>query len=378
MKALRIITLHLAYGGIEKAVCQMASMFAEKYDVEIISVYDMPDAPAFPIDERVRVRYLLDEIPNRDEWRDCARRKDVFGLARESVRAARILHDKKKAVIDAVSAIDDGVIITTRPEHNVLLSKYGRSDVYKLGQLHQDHCFDKKLLDSFRRDYGGLDAFILLTPGLADEVREIMRENKHTRVTAIPNFLEHYPEKLPERRENTIVAVGRLVEGKGMDRLIRIFAAVHEKAPDWSLRIIGEGEERQSLEALRDELGLSDCVSLTGMLSAAEVEREMLSASIYASASKSEGLSFALVEAMSCGLAPVAYDVRVGPAATITDSVNGYLVPDGDADGYAARLLGLINDPELMAELSHAAVRRARDFSKENISRQWFDLLEER
>ena len=149
MKTVRIITLHLAYGGIEKAVCQMASMFAEKYDVEIISVYDMPDAPAFPIDERVRVRYLLDEIPNRDEWRDCARRKDVFGLARESLKAARILHDKKKAVIDAVSAIDDGVIITTRPEHNVLLSKYGRPGVYKLGQLHQDHCFDKKLLDSF-------------------------------------------------------------------------------------------------------------------------------------------------------------------------------------------------------------------------------------
>ena len=74
----------------------------------------------------------------------------------------------------------------------------------------------------------------------------------------------------------------------------------------------------------------------------------------------------------------MAYDVRVGPALIITDSVNGYLVPDGDADGYAARLLGLINDPELMAELSHAAVRRARDFSKENISRQWFDLLEER
>ena len=46
METVRIITLHLDYGGIEKAVCQMASMFAEKYDVEIISVYDMPDAPA--------------------------------------------------------------------------------------------------------------------------------------------------------------------------------------------------------------------------------------------------------------------------------------------------------------------------------------------
>ena len=323
-------------------------------------------------------RYLLDEIPNRDEWRDCARRKDVFGLARESLKAARILHDKKKAVIDAVSAIDDGVIITTRPEHNVLLSKYGRSDVYKLGQLHQDHCFDKKLLDSFRRDYGGLDAFILLTPGLADEVREIMRDNKHTKIVAIPNFLEHYPETIPERREKTILAVGRLVDVKGMDRLIRIFAAVHEKTPDWSLRIAGEGEERPALEALIEKLGISGCVKLMGMLTADEVEREMLSAAIYASTSKSEGLSFALVEAMSCGMAPVAFDVRVGPGATITDSVNGYLVPDGDEAAFAERLLALINSPELMAELSANAERRARDFSKENISRQWFDLLEER
>lgn len=378
MKTVRIITLHLAYGGIEKAVCQMASMFAEKYDVEIISVYDMPDAPAFPIDERVRVRYLLDVVPNRDEWRDCARRKDVFGLARESVKAARILHDKKKAVIDAISAIDDGVIITTRPEHNVLLSKYGRPGVYKLGQLHQDHCFDKKLLDSFRRDYGGLDAFILLTPGLADEVREIMRDNKHTKIVAIPNFLEHYPETVPERREKTILAVGRLVDVKGMDRLIRIFAAVHEKAPDWSLRIAGEGEERPALEALIEKLGISGCVKLMGMLTADEVEREMLSAAIYASTSKSEGLSFALVEAMSCGMAPVVFDVRVGPGATITDGVNGYLVPDGDEAAFAERLLGLINDPELMAELSHAAVRRAQDFSRENVSRQWLNLLEDK
>ena len=279
------------------------------------------------------------------------------------MKAARILHDKKKAVIDAISAIDDGIIITTRPEHNVLLSRFGREGVYKLGQLHQDHCFDKKLLDSFRRDYGGLDAFILLTPGLASEVREIMRDNKHTKIVSIPNFLEHYPETVPERREKTILAVGRLVD---------------VKAPDWSLRIAGEGEERPALEALIEKLGISGCVKLMGMLTADEVEREMLSAAIYASTSKSEGLSFALVEAMSCGMAPVVFDVRVGPGATITDGVNGYLVPDGDEAAFAERLLGLINDPELMAELSHAAVRRARDFSKENISRQWLNLLEDK
>ena len=209
-------------------------------------------------------------------------------------------------------------------------------------------------------------------------VREIMRDNKHTKIVAIPNFLEHYPETVPERREKTILAVGRLVDVKGMDRLIRIFAAVHEKAPDWSLRIAGEGEERPALEALIEKLGLSGCVTLMGMLTADEVEREMLSAAIYASTSKSEGLSFALVEAMSCGMAPVAFDVRVGPGATITDGVNGYLVPDGDEAAFAERLLALINSPELMAELRANAERRAQDFSRENVSRQWLNLLEDK
>ncbi len=376
MKTVRIIALHLAYGGIEKAVCQMANMFAERYDVEIISVYDMPGGPAFPLDERVRVRYLLKDTPNRDEWHDALRRRDAVGFAQESVRAVKILHDKKKAVIDAIKAIDDGVIITTRPDHNVFLSKYGRKTVFKIGQLHQDHAFDKKLLASFRDDYYGLDAFILLTPGLADEVRGVMKDNKHTLVAAIPNFLEHYPGNIPEQREKTIVAVGRLVPVKSMDRLIKIFASVHEKAPDWKLKIIGDGEERGALEALIKELDLADCVTLTGALSAEGVEREMLSASIYASTSKSEGLSFALVEAMSCGLPSVAFDVRVGPGATITDGVNGYLIPDGDADDFAGHLLKLINEPELMAELSRAALLRAEDFSRENVSRKWFELLE--
>ena len=63
---------------------------------------------------------------------------------------------------------------------------------------------------------------------------------------------------------------------------------------------------------------------------------------------------------------------------TITDSVNGYLVPDGDEAAFAERLLALINSPELMAELRANAERRAQDFSRENVSRQWLNLLEDK
>ena len=90
MKKVRIIALHLAFGGIEKAICSMANLFAERYEVEILSVYHMPDSPAFPLDERVRVRWLLDDIPNRDDWKAALHARDLPGIARESIRAAKI------------------------------------------------------------------------------------------------------------------------------------------------------------------------------------------------------------------------------------------------------------------------------------------------
>ena len=219
MKKVRIIALHLAFGGIEKAICSMANLFAERYDVEILSVYNMPDSPAFPLDERVKVRYLLTDTPNREEWRAALAARDLPGLARESLRAARILREKKRAVIDAVRSAGDGAVITTRPEDNVLLSKYGQPGALKIAQLHQDHRFDKRLVKSFQRDYGGVDVFALLTPGLAEEVRQMMQgNNSHTKTVYIPNFLERFPRNpLGREREKTVLAVGRLHAVKGFD-----------------------------------------------------------------------------------------------------------------------------------------------------------------
>ena len=65
-----IIAMHLAYGGVEKAVCAMANLFIELgYPVKLICTYRMPDAPAYPLDDRVEVTYLLKDIPNRQEFK---------------------------------------------------------------------------------------------------------------------------------------------------------------------------------------------------------------------------------------------------------------------------------------------------------------------
>ena len=377
MKTIRILALHLAYGGVEKAICSMANLFVQRYPVEIISVYDMPNAPAYPLDEHVKVRYLLKDRPNQKEWHAALRGLRPISFLRESIRAVKILVGKKLAVRRTIRSIHDGILITTRHEDNLVLSELGDPQVWKIAQVHEDHCFDLRYLDGFRHGYSGLDVVVMLTPGLAEEVRQWIPAWAKTRVVSVPNFLEHFPEPfLLEKKEKRIVAVGRLSWEKGFDRLLDCFALTREKHPDWSLRIVGDGPEQEKLEHKIAELGLGDAVVLTGRLSPAGVEEEMKRASLYAMTSFSEGFPFVLLEALSCGLPCVAYDVRVGPAAVIRPGLDGILVPDGDREAYAARLMELMEDDARRLEMAREAQLHARDYSREKVAGIWETVLE--
>ena len=375
MNTIHIIALHLAFGGVERAIINMANLFAERYNVEIISVYKMPNSPAYPIDERVKVRYLLDDIPNRTEWRAAARGLHPISFIKESARSVRILTGKKREVRRAIESIESGIIITTRHEDNLALSKHGRPGVLKIAQLHHDHNFERRYVNAFRRDYGNIDYFTLLTPGLAREVGEMMRGTR-TKTVYIPNFIDHYPDE-PDfaAREKTVLAAGRLNYVKRFDLLIRIFAGVHEKKPDWKLKIVGEGEERAMLERLIKELGAESYITLCGAMNGEEVEREMCSAGVYAMTSSSEGFSFVVLEAQSCYLPSVAFNVRVGPPFLITDGTDGFIVPEGDSAAFARGLEELMDSDELRCSMGKAAHRRSLDFSKDKIARLWYEIL---
>lgn len=375
MNTIHIIALHLAFGGVERAIINMANLFAARYNVEIISVYNMPNSPAYPLDARVKVRYLLDDVPNRVEWKAAAKGLHPVRFVKESARSVKILMGKRREVRRAIEGIDSGIVITTRHEDNLALSKYGRPGVLKIAQLHHDHNFEARYVSAFKHSYGNIDYFTLLTPGLAGEVGEMMRGTR-TKVVYIPNFLDRYPEE-PDfaAREKTVFAAGRLNFVKRFDKLIRIFAAVHEKMPDWKLRIAGEGEERPALERLIKELGAQDYVTLCGAMDAAGVEHEMCTAGIYAMTSASEGFSFVVLEAQSCYLPPVAFDVRVGPPFLISDGTDGFLVPDNDDAAYARRLEQLMCDDELRRAMGKAARTRSLDFSGEKIAQLWYEIL---
>ena len=376
MKKVTILALHLAYGGIEKAVSELANLFAGQFEVEILSVYDMPNAPAYPIDPRVKITYLLKDVPNRQELREALSEKSPGKLLKEGARAARILTEKQTAVIKAIRNISSGIVIATRDEHAVLLSKFGRDGVMKVMQLHQDHGYDRALVRHFQKDYGRIDLFALLSPKMEREVKELMRSNTHTKVVYLPNFMEALPPEADwASKEKTVIAVGRLHPVKGYDRLIRLFAAVHPACPEWRLVILGSGDEQAALEKEIEACGASSYITLAGRRSPEEVEQEMAKASLYALSSHSEGFPFVLLEAMSNSLPIVAFDTRGGLDMLVKTGENGYLVTQEEA--FCKALTHLMQDDTLRRNMAQRSRELSLQFSRDEVAKIWFRLIEE-
>lgn len=374
MEKIYITSLHLLYGGVEMAITLLANALVRRgFEVEILCIYNLGQ-PAYSIDEKVKITYLSDVRPNREEFYRAVRAKNILSIIRQGVYSLKVLHLKKKVMVDAIKRVDRGVVISTRNEHSVLLSQYGNTEVEKIAQLHHDHRFEKRLIKDFRKNYTNIDYFVLLTDRLKVEITSMMKDNTHTTCVVIPNFLSDMPETLNVQRKRQILAVGRLHEVKGFERLINIWKRFNPK-DGTVLKIVGGGQERESLQNLISRNHLQETVIMTGELSHENVMKEMQQSLCYVMTSYSEAFPFVLIEAMAGGLPVIAYDVRVGPAAIIQDGMNGFLIPDGDEELFVDKLKNLCQDDKLREKMSEKAVQRSREFSEDNVMKQWMSIL---
>lgn len=377
MDKVYITSLHLLHGGVEMAITLLANALVKRgFNVEILCIYNLGD-PAYSIDKKVKITYLSDVHPNREEFYKAVKEKNVPLMIREGLYSVKVLYLKNKVMADAIKRIDKGVIISTRNEHSVLLSKYGRREVRKVAQLHHDHKFEKRLIRDFKKKYTNIDYFVLLTEKLKDEVKTMMKEDTHTKCVVIPNFLSDMSEVLHSERKRQVLAVGRLHSVKGFERLIKIWKRFDAK-DETVLKIIGDGQEKEALQNLIDKYCLQEKVIMTGELSHEKVMEEMHRSICYVMTSYSEAFPFVLIEAMAGGLPVVAYDVRVGPAAIVQNGESGFLIPDGNEELFIDKLRILCQDDKLREQMSKNAVQRSREFSEDSVMKKWLEILKEK
>lgn len=198
------------------------------------------------------------------------------------------------------------------------------------------------------------------------------------RIRVIPNPVYVKPDNSVNPFDDhphgcTIVAMGRLVKQKGFDYLLEAFRLCADRHPKWSLKILGEGDQRQSLEAKSADLMLSDRVKFLGIVK--EPSRVLRQADLFVMSSRFEGFPLALIEAMACGLPAISTDCPTGPSEIIRDNIDGILVIPGDVAALANAMDRLMSNPLERQRLATRAVEVVERFGIHRIMALWDELL---
>jgi glycosyltransferase involved in cell wall biosynthesis len=154
--------------------------------------------------------------------------------------------------------------------------------------------------------------------------------------------------------------LGRLVGWKAVDLLLDAFKIVADRCPQGRLEILGDGDERQALEAQSERLGLVDRVEFAGWVSADEGARRLRNSDVFVLPSLRESGGVVLLEAMAVGL-PVVASRWGGPGVHVDDATGIRVAPDtrdGFVAGLADAMIRLAESPELRREMGRAAIRR--------------------
>ena len=377
MKKVTILALHLGYGGVEKSIASISNILVNKYEVEIISVYKLYDKPAFYIDDRVKITYLLDKslCPNKNELKEAIKSKNILNIFKEGIKSIKILKLKKSTMKKAIEGIDSGVVISTRVEHNELLSKFGGKNLVKIAQEHTHHNNNESFINRLINSCEHIDYLMPVSYELTNFYKDKL-SNKKTKCIYIPHSLDFIPKNTSKLDSKNIISVGRLSKEKGFDELIDVFNIVLKERPQWKLNIIGDGDQKELLEEKINDYGIGKNVLLHGYQDKDYIGNILLDSSIYAMASHEESFGLVLIEAQSYGVPCIAFDSAKGALEIIKDNENGYLVKNRDKEKMARYIINLIDDKELRINMGNKSRENSYKYSKENISNKWFDLLE--
>lgn len=266
-KKIAILSLHLGYGGVEKAITSLANSLAklDKYEIEVVSIYRLFDKPVFDINEAVKVKYLLPSnlSPNRKEWEEALHNLQLIKFGKESLKSLKILYKRKKEMADYIKNTNADVIISTRIFLNELLSEYGRDETLKIAWEHNHYHNNMKYATDVIRSVKNLDYFVLVSKDLRKFYKKKLVNSK-CRTVYIPNALENIPKTKSPLTGEHLISVGRLSPEKGYLDLLKIYLDLKKKKCRWHLDIVGDGTEKRKLEKFINDNNLEEDVTLHG------------------------------------------------------------------------------------------------------------------
>ncbi len=375
MKKVSILSLHLGYGGIEKSVAALANMLCEKYDVEIACTYKLFEESVFPIDKKVKIKYLTDVKPNKEKLKSALKAKNLVKIFKEGFYALKVLRQRKKTMINYIKTCDSDVVIATRDIFDEWLGEYGKENILKIGWEHNHYHNDFKYAANITRCNKKLDYLVLVSKSLQEFYsKELM--NARCECIYIPNVIDKIPGKSALLNNKRLISVGRLSPEKGFMDLLKMYVILHKDYPEWKLDIIGDGVEKERLAQFIKEHGLEEAVTLHGFRDKEYIDKMLHEASIYLLTSFTESFGIVLIEAMSHGVPCIAFNSAEGARELIQSGKNGYLIKNRSYTAFLKKVKDLINSKEDRKKIGKVSREGVKQYTCEVVSEQWFDLIE--
>lgn len=237
----------------------------------------------------------------------------------------------------------------------------------------------KKILSIFKENYltalKYCDAFVVLDNVFKTELSNFLNTKVFDdKIYVIPNMnsYENVEKNPMSEKENRILYVGRLqYKTKRVDRLLKACKILGKQLEKWQVDIVGDGPDRYYYEKMAAKLQLSN-VKFYGKQQPEEFYKK---AKIIALTSTHESFGMTLIEGMSFGCIPIAFDSYSSVKSLIKNGKNGLLVKPFSINSYADKLLQIMSNTSLQDEMVKQSDEILMSFSREKVSKHWEELI---
>ncbi|RJP27568.1 MAG: glycosyltransferase family 4 protein [Candidatus Omnitrophota bacterium] len=333
----------LGSGGAQRVLTTLANSWARAGRKICIITFSTPENDFFPLEPTIH-RIVIDGMSASSNPFSA-----VFFNLKRIIRIRRAI--KKSGapiVVGFVGSTNVLVIFAAIGLHlRVVISERNDPARQSLGTL----------WDFLRRHvYRYADVVTANTRGALETLAKFVPSAK---LALVPNLLSIPELNQASQKRSALLAVGRLSHQKAYDILLAAFAEVSSHFPHWRLEIVGEGELRENLKEMANQLGISQNVIWRGHQSNPFVFYRKTE--IFVLASRYEGMPNAMLEAMVCGMPVIVTDASPGPLEYVKHEKTGLVVPVENVQLLSDAMMRLIRDTDLRKRLGQAGKERVAE-----------------
>lgn len=353
MRMLFIIN-RFAGGGAERVMSTLANYFTSVGD-EVYIDYDTEYPVAYHLDEKIVSLNHMQKVRNMRFYN--------FGILRFPYKLLllrkTIKHLNADVVVSFLTEVNGPVILAgLGTKSKIIVSEHSRIEGFNNTRKNE---FIKKYL------YGFADAVTVLTR------HDYKKWKKYRNVVYMPNPISLETEDVDiTKKEKVVLGVGRFDDYhvKGLDTLLKCWAGVCHKHPDWKLWLAGDGtpENKKVLLDINESLNNIN-VEFLGFRK--DINSVMRSSSVFLLPSRVEGLPMGLIEAMNQSCCCVAFNVETGPSEIIRHNISGQLAENQNVQALTAALDSVMSDDDLRMKLSCNAQASIVKYGIERIVNRW-------